>query len=258
MRRLAVLALAALAAGAPASRAAAPAPSCDDFRQVLSAFVDARGLVDYRGLRGHRAALDRFVARLARVDPDAYSAWSEADRVAFWINAYNALTLRAIIDHDPVDSIRKIPGIWDQLTFTVLGEPTTLQEIEDERLRKGFREPRIHVALVCAAVSCPKLRNEPYDGAHLDAQLDDQARAFLSDPRHFHIDRATHSVRVSEIFRWYAEDFAPGALPAGDAREDLGVRRFAAPYLNESDRAFVREARIEYAPYDWALNERPR
>ena len=247
----------AAACGAPASKAP---PVYDDYRAVLTGFVDENGLVDYATLRDQRANLDDFIARLGRIDPDAYEAWSREDKIAFWINAYNAITLRVVIGHYPVESIRDIPGAWDRLQFVVMGRRLTLDDIENQRIRRGFTEPRIHVALVCAAVSCPKLRAEPYEGERLDAQLDDQARTFLSDPRHFTIDSARRTVRVSEIFQWYAGDFADADAPRYNkqALERRAVADFAAPYLTGAERAFLDDARIEYAPYNWALNRQPR
>jgi hypothetical protein len=138
-----------------------------------------------------------------------------------------------------------------------MGMSITLGYIETKILRRDFHEPRIHVALVCAAVSCPVLRNEPYEGAKLDAQLDDQARKFLSDPRHFRIDRAKQEVRVSEIFRWYAEDLAPtGATDKPHA----GLVSFASKYVSAEDRSFLatNDYHITYIPYDWTLNEQPK
>ena len=258
---------------APPGRTApvAPAPVYDDYRAVLMGFVDENGLVDYDGLRAQRADLDDFVIYLTAVDPNAYAAWSRPDQIAFWINAYNALTLRAIIDHYPINpttpngsyprnSIRQIPGVWDQARVNVMGENITLGYIETKHLRRDFGEPRIHVALVCAAVSCPKLRNEPYLGSTLDAQLDDQARSFLADFQHFHMDAARETVRVSEIFRWYAEDFAARNVARTDkaALERSAIVNFASRYLSRAELAFLATAHIEYAPYDWALNEQPR
>lgn len=251
--------------------AAAPRPAYEDYRAVLMAFVDANGFVDYAGLRDQRAFLDDFVIYLGQLDPGTYEAWSRPDKIAFWINAYNALTLRAIIDHYPiqpaspngsypVNSIRQIPGVFDQVRVIVMGQSQTLQYIETKHLRRDLGEPRVHMALVCAAVSCPRLRNEPYEGARLDAQLDDQVRTFLADARHFRIDRGKGTVRVSEIFRWYAEDFAAPKVPRNDraALERSALVHFAARYVAAADRAFLEKARIEYVPYDWTLNEQPR
>jgi Protein of unknown function, DUF547 len=267
---LAVALTAALVgATAPAGCApAAPAPQYGDYRAALMAFVDARGLVDYAGLKEQRVYLDDFVTYLERLDPKTYDAWPDRDKIALWINAYNALTLRAIIDHYPIapatpngsypkNSIRQIPGVWDFNRVHVMGMEITLQYIETKILRRDFHEPRIHMALVCAAVSCPTLRSEPYEGAKLESQLDDQVRKFLADPRQFHVDRAKKEVRVSEIFRWYAEDFAP--KNAADTPR-AGLVAFASKYVSMEDRSFLatNDYRITYTPYDWTLNEQPR
>lgn len=258
---------AAVALGTLAHAASAPAPlQYDDYRTALMAFVDANGQVDYAGLKDQRVYLDDFITSVERLDPKQYEVWSEQDKIALWINAYNALTLRAVIDHYPINpampngsypknSIRQIKGVWDFDKVNVMGQSITLGYIETKILRRDFHEPRVHVALVPAAVAGPMLRNEPYEGAKLDAQLDDQARKFLADPRHFRIDRTNKEVRVSEIFRWYADDFATGAMPALFTKEHFAVQKFAGPYLNDADRAFLNDARVTYLPYDWALNE---
>ncbi|HEX6791723.1 MAG TPA: DUF547 domain-containing protein [Candidatus Krumholzibacteria bacterium] len=254
---------------ATAHDAPAATPVYDDYRAVLMAFVDESGLVDYAALKDQRGYLDDFVRYLASVTPAECNAWSADNRMAFWINAYNALTLRAIIDHYPIgpaepnrsyplNSIRQIPGVFDRMRVQVAGEEITLAYIETKHLREDFREPRIHVALVCAAMSCPTLRREPYEGAKLAKQLDDQARDFLSRPRNFAIDRDRGVVRVSEIFRWYQDDFLPAARPQYELPAKTALRAFTSPYLSRADRDFVQTARIEYIPYDWALNEQPR
>jgi hypothetical protein len=255
------------ASGATGTTAGVPAPEYDTYRAALMAFVDARGLVDYASLKNQRGDLDDFIIYLEHLDPKTCAKWSENERLALWINAYNALTLRAIIDNYPIhpatpngaypkNSIRQIHGVWDFNRVNVMGQSITLGYIETKILRHDFHDPRIHVALVCAAVSCPILRNEPYEGAKLDAQLDDQARRFLADPRQFRIDRATKDVRVSEIFRWYAEDFAP-ANAADKPR--AGLVAFVSKYGSTEARSYIAtdEYRITYAPYDWTLNEQP-
>lgn len=268
--RAALAAAAVVALGACSEAAAPPAPPAyDDYRAALMAFVDADGLVDYTGLKDQRSYLDDFITTLEQMDPKAYEAWSENDKIALWINAYNALTLRTVIDHYPINparlngsypqnSIRQIPGEWDFNKVNVMGQTITLGYIETKILRRDFHEPRVFMALVPGAVDGPPLRNEPYQGAKLDAQLDDQTRRFLADPRHFQIDRTRKEVRVSEIFRRYVEDFATGVVIPPFTRESYAVDKFAGPYLNDSDRAFLREARITFAVYDWTLNQQPQ
>ena len=271
MKLICLLLITLLVAPATHAAPASTAPVYDDYRAVLMGFVDENGLVDYEALGAQRAYLDDFVIYLASVDPKVYATWPREDQIAFWINAYNALTLRAIIDHYPINpatpngsyprnSIRQIPGVWDQARVTVMGESITLQYIETKYLRRDFNEPRFHLALVCAAMSCPKLRNEPYEGSKLIDQLDDQGRTFLADFRHFHMDAARQTVRVSEIFRWYADDFAAPTIARTDraALERSAIVSFASKYLGRPEVAFLTTAHIEYAPYDWTLNEQPR
>jgi len=253
---------------------AAGAADAQGLARALSKHVDARGLVHYAGLKADRADLDAYCRAIARTDPERLARRGRKQRIAFWINAYNALTLKAIIDHYPIragalrslrfpaDSIRQIPGVWDKLQFLVAGRKMTLNQIEHEVLRRKFREPRIHVALVCAARGCPPLRNEPYDGARLDAQLADQARRFFADPARFRIDRAAGRVYLSSIFKWYGEDFVARYAPAeGFAGHEQPLRaslNFAARHLPKADAEYLAggKYRVSYLDYDWSLNER--
>ena len=144
-----------------------------------------------------------------------------------------------ILDHYPTEGIRKIPGAWKKLTFPVLGKERTLDEIEHRILRRKYAEPRIHMALVCAAKSCPRLRNEPYVGARLDRQLDDQSRDFLALPDRFRVDE--EYARISPIFKWFKRDFE--SVPA-----------FIQQYSGQD----ISDLKIKYQPYDWSLNEQER
>jgi len=244
-----------------------------DYGDMLSAFVNDRGMVDYRGVIANREKLDSFADSLATLPKATYAGWSDSDKIAFLINAYNGLTLIAIIDHYPIEpsgvsgivypdnSIRQIPGVWDKLTFNIMGEPWTLERIEHDTLRVDFDAPRIHLALVCAAMGCPPLRNEPYAGDRLDSQLDDQADAFLSNPRKISIDRENGVVSLSSIFKWFGEDFIP-SFGTDDrftdhSRAERAVLHYIGIYLNDADREYLESGdyRVEYLPYDWSLNE---
>lgn len=268
MLALQILLLAVATAGVPSPKV----PSYDDYVAVLT-HVDDEGRVDYAGLKAERAPLDAFVASLGTVDPAAYATWSDPDKIAFWINAYNALTLRLVVDHYPIapaqpkpgfptNSIGQIPGVWDQQRFRVMGQALTLDEIEHQRLRAAFKEPRIHMALVCAAVSCPKLRNEPYRGATLDDQLDDQAKVFLSDLRNLFIDRKSGEVWTSRIFEWFAADFLPQDSPPAEpfVTQRKVIITFVPKYVSAADRKYLETAsfKVAFFEYDWTLNERPR
>lgn len=256
-----------LAVGSPP--AAAPF-SYEDYAAVLVGFVDEEGLVDYASLKEQRNILDAYIISLQTLDAKTCDAWSESEKIAFWINAYNALTLKLVVDHYPLqpaegrsaypgNSIRQIPGVWNQQKIPVMGRNVTLDHIEHKILRGDFHEPRIHVALVCAALSCPKLRREPYQGATLDQQLDDQARVFLSDLRRFHIDRERNEVWASEIFKWFVDDFLPGATANNERHvaERKSLTAFASKYVSEADRTFLAGTtyKIRYFRYDWTLNE---
>jgi len=259
MRRLAITVLAAWipTLGQAATQDVHQAFGYDDYAVVLRKYVNDQGLVNYRGLRADRKNLDSFAATLATLDIKIYHRWTDREKIAFWLNAYNALTLKAIVTHYPIqpsffaslrfpkNSIRQIPGVWDKLRFSVMGREVTLDEIEHETLRRELGEPRIHLALVCAAMGCPPLRNEPYTGDKLEAQFGNQTRRFLQNPLKFRIDQGGGRVHLSSIFKWFRGDFEAGgtSLPAFVSRymEDPGV---TAP-----------DVRIEFLDYDWALNE---
>jgi len=139
--------------------------SYSDYATLLDTHVNDQGLVDYLALQTNRGSLDSFNSSLDQVTQDDYQSWTEAEQIAFWINAYNSFTLQSIIDQNPLkSSIRDILGVWKIRKFPILGQLKTLDNIEHNILRVDFNEPRIHMALVCAAISCPPLRQEPYQG----------------------------------------------------------------------------------------------
>ncbi|MBN2326875.1 MAG: DUF547 domain-containing protein [Candidatus Omnitrophica bacterium] len=246
------------------------------YASVLSRFVDGRGRVDYAGLKADRGALDEFAGDIAELDRSRFEEWGEADRLAFWINAYNALVLKAVIDHYPIrasffaslrfprNSIRQISGGWDEIQFTVMGRMTTLKEIKDEVIRKEFGEARVHSALACAAVGGPPLRRAPFTGDGLDGQLDDQVRAMLGDPGKFHIDFNAKVIYLSEIFDWHGEDFIAkyddSNQPEVRSRKQRAVIRFLADYAGEERSKALRsyQYRVAYLDFDWSLNEQER
>ena len=225
------------------------------FTAILDGVVDEDGYVDYAALKAHPGALDAYVVRLAQTDPVNLP---DADRLAFWLNAYNAYTLYLVRERYPVGSILGtdtgpfIPGVNSPFAaeFAVVGgERMSLDDIEHGVVREEFDEPRVHFALVCAAVSCPPLRDEAYRGDALDDQLDDQGRRFIRNPLRNQVDLNRGEVVLSKIFDWFKKDF-------GDSSDD--VQRFLAPYAaTEAERAALAAARldVEYADYDWSLND---
>ncbi len=270
-----VLAFAACLMTPHAAAQSANSFSCEAYDRLLREHVDAAGLVDYRGLQSDRAVLDAFVASLGGVDPAAFEQWDRADRLAFWINAYNAITLVRILDELPADgaasddsagplkSIRQIHGVWTTLTTRVLGRDMTLDQIEHEVLRKEFNEPRIHAAIVCAAKGCPPLRPESLRADTLDNQLDDQVARFLGASHRFRIDREKNVVYLSPILKWFAEDFVAKYGHLGPIRghnaNDSAALHFAKRCVSAGDAAYIDSAeyRVVYLNYDWSLNEQP-
>ena len=231
-----------------------------DYAQVLQTYVDDKGLVDYAGLQANREQLDRFNQSLGEVTPEVYASWSEAEQIAFLSNAYNSFTLQSIIDTDPlVESIRDIRGVWNKRKFNIAGEEKTLDNIEHDTLRKDFNEPRIHVALVCAAISCPPLRNEPYLAEKLDAQLDDQTVKFASSVHGFGLDRQEEKVYLSSIFKWYGKDFIKtyGIDEKFNGNEQQrAVLNYFSSKLSPQDLQFIEQNdyKVKYLDYDWSLN----
>lgn len=209
---------------------------------VLRQYVSAEGVVDYAKLSADRSDLDAYLASLAGVDPDKLG--SKPEKLAFWINAYNAITLAGILHFYPTASIRDHRGFWDQVITNCGGVDRSLNDIE-HRILRNMGEPRIHMAIVCAAQSCPRLRNEAYVAARLDAQLDDQARGFLASRKRNRFDDATKTAQLSKIFDWFAADF--------DAEPYGGVRGFVRKYA-EPREWLGGEFAIDYLAYDWVLN----
>jgi hypothetical protein len=229
--------------------AGAPNGSFDHARldALVRAHVDRAGLVDYAGLSRESAALDAYLATLASAPLEELG---RDEKLALLINAYNAFTLRLILDHRPVVSIKDIPSgkRWDDRRWRLAGETLSLDQIEHERIRAAFREPRIHFALVCAARSCPPLRAEAYVGDRLEAQLADQARRVHSDARWLRFDPASGTLQLTKLYDWYGSDFLQAAP---------SVERYVAAQ-EPSVRAALgagQRVKIHWLPYDWSLNE---
>jgi hypothetical protein len=227
------------------------------FDNVLRAHVKPGG-VHYAGLKADRAGLDAYVAKLGAVSKQTFNAWSRSEQIAYLINAYNAIVLQQVIDDYPIErskkpaalvrpanSVWQIDGFFSDLKHRLLSRDLTLDQIEHEWLRAKLKEPRIHFALVCAARSCPPLRDEAYRAEHLDAQLDDQARQFLND-RERNRFGAEHA-QLSEIFKWFGEDFGG----------EQGLRSYLGKYLNAELKARIQTSSyaISYIDYDWTLND---
>ncbi len=211
---------------------------------VLKTYVNKEGMVNYKSLRGNRAGLDSYLEATAAVSKSEYDGWSEKQKLAFLINIYNAETLQLIIDNYPTTSIKKIGSIlrgpWDQKVVELFGETTTLNHVEHEILRKDFSEPRIHFAIVCAAMGCPPLRAEAFTPDQVDTQMNEQAKIFMAQSEKNRIEGDT--LYLSQIFKWFAGDFIkPG----------LSIDQYVDPFIEGTSSG----KSVKYTDYDWSLNQ---
>lgn len=222
---------------------------------ALRRFVDAEGRVDYAALAADGSAL-ACARELAACEPGALR--SREERLAFWINAYNCLTLASV-----VEALRANPryrgvmegGLLGALRFfylrrhTVCGRRLSLAAIENRILRGELQEPRVHFTLVCASASCPPLRHGLYSAEHIDEEMEMAARLFIHSRRGVWVERETHTVWLSPIFKWYRKDFERAAG---------SVLAYLARYWDEDDRAYLErhgaQVRLRYFKYDWSLN----
>jgi hypothetical protein len=241
--------------------------------QVLQKHVKD-GLVDYRKIKDHPQELNQYLGQIADFSKKELSAFPPAAQIAFYINAYNAITVKRIIDHfpprkkgffnflNPDLSIKNISGVWDKIKDKVAGELLTLDDIEHNILRKEFNEPRIHMALVCASLSCPALLNQAFTAEKLDKQLDFASREFLTDKTRNGFCADCPKISLSKIFSWYGEDFLKKYPPSPQLQKKQGeivaaVITFAAGYFPAKTKDFLLKGdyKTEFWDYDWSLND---
>ena len=216
------------------------------FDQLLGKYVDADGWVDYRSLGEEGDALDAYIESLAQAP---FAELGRDEKLALLINAYNAFTLKLILEHCPVESIKDIPSDqrWTDVRWQVGANTWSLNQIEHEEIRPKFTEPRIHFALVCAAIGCPILRNEAYVAERLDEQLADQTEYAHTHDRWFRFDADNNTVHLTWLYQWYGSDFE---------QEAGSVLKYAARYAPELEQAIEagRTPEIRWLEYDWRLN----
>ena len=218
------------------------------FDQVLQKYVDPQGRVNYAGLKSDSGTLESYLNLLAVNAPSDKATFQTG--LAFWINAYNALTIKGVLDHYPTTSVRKIKlfnGFFSRIKFQVGGRSYTLNNIEHDIIRYEFGDSRIHFVLVCASLGCPILENRVFVAETLEERLDKATANFINNPEKVRLDRENRVLYLSQIFEWYTEDF-----------EDThgNVINFVAEYLPEADATFLKaqEIQIQYLEYDWRLN----
>jgi len=217
------------------------------YATLLEKYVK-KGQVDYRGFKSEEVKLDQYLIVLEKTD---YDNLSRNEQFAFYVNAYNAWTIKLILSGYPgVKSIKDLGNIfkspWKKKICRIDGDVITLDDIEHKILRPRFKDPRVHFAINCAALSCPPLISEPYRGDTLDRQLDHSARIFINNPQRNYLEDNT--LYISKIFKWFSEDFNNDVIgflmkyAKEDLKKELEVKRS--------------KIKIKYLNYDWSLNEK--
>lgn len=204
---------------------------------ILQKNVSENGNVNYNSLKKERKSLTEYINLLSKNTPK--DNWTKQDKLAYWINAYNALTVDLILRNYPIKSIKNIKNPWEQRLWKLGNTWYNLDEIEHNILRK-MNEPRIHFAIVCASYSCPKLQNEAFTASKLDMQLTQATKAFLADKNRNELSE--NSLNISKIFDWFSKDF----------KGKGSVINFLNEYSNIK---ISKNAKVKYKDYNWSLNE---
>jgi hypothetical protein len=202
--------------------------------------------VNYKGFESEKVEFQKYLDSLSAVSSTEYSGFTKEQKLSFLINAYNAFTIRLILDNYPIKSIRKIgilPGAaWKKDFFKLLDKERNLDWIEHQKLRKDFQEPRIHFAIVCASIGCPPLLSEAFIPAKLNSQLQSNMEFFLKDSTKNRYDASSQTLYLSPIFKWFQEDFT---------KEGTLVQFIK----NATKQNIPDSTKIEYTDYNWNLNE---
>lgn len=251
------LALAACA-GAPTT-STPPEPGFDHehaaFAEVLQGAVTAEGKVRYDLLRTRSSALDAYIGELSKADP---GSMSRPQKLAFWVNAYNAVTLDLIVDNPGISSIKELDGgeVWKTRSFTIGGETLTLDQIEKSRALP-LSDGRVHAVVNCASIGCPPLPPRPLTPGGLEGQLDAAARRWVATNAW---EQEGPTVRLSPIFKWYAGDFEQwrkDAIPGANEAQTRALWFIAAfePEKAQRQRLTAGAFELAWAEYDWGLND---
>ncbi|MEZ4751484.1 MAG: DUF547 domain-containing protein [Bdellovibrionota bacterium] len=229
------------------------------WKQVLNTYRTPEGLVAYGPLKkmfreDPANPLARYLKQLSEVSFQSFSSWPQEEQMAFLINAYNAFTVKWIVDHYPVGSIKKTVGWfsspWKQEFFSLLdGKIKHLDAIEHEWLREKYQDARIHAAVNCASLSCPVLQGVPFTGKDLNTQLESAFRAFLGDPSRNRYEVETGVLQLSKLFDWFESDFEK---QFGSLKKT--VERFGP---DSARTAIAKKGTVRFLDYDWGLNDSP-
>lgn len=225
----------------------------EDFDALLKLHVDAQtGGVDYDGFKADEAKLDVYLKRVAEVD---LSKLSEQEKYAAYLNAYNGYTVKLILNNYPgVKSIRKLKKPWDTAAYVVGGETLSLNDIEHKKLRPVYKDPRIHFAVNCASVGCPKLRPYAYNADALSKQLDAVTMDAMTSARHVSVKKG--ALYLTKLMDWYKDDF----VKEGFHKSAASVPAYVAQYTDEKTKDFIKskngKPRVKFLDYNWNLNSK--
>lgn len=262
MRVNAIILALSIGIASAVGNAQAPAVDQSALTKLLSQHVNAQGWVDYVGLRRDRPALEAYLNALRNANVGAMP--SNAARLAFWIDAYNAFTLNDVLEYvdGKTDSVKKVDGFFDKHKHPIAGQFLTLDDIEKQA--RSFHDPRVHFAVNCASASCPKLQPFAFTASGLDQQLNMAAKEFLADPnRGLRLQPKDDTVFLSPIFLWYAGDFTGATSATGEwlsrARAFVSggnVLTFVEEHASPDVAAYIRKAgpSVKYIDYDWTVN----
>lgn len=235
----------------------------------LKRYVDGP-LVHYRLWKKDQQGLDRYLEQLAAIAPGEQERFTTDEKKALWINAYNAITIKLVLDNYPIQgdkpyyprsSLRQIPNVWEDFRYKVAGTEVNLETIEHQMIRRQFQDPRMHFAVVCASKGCPALLGRAYVGQTMDRDLDQAARRYFASPTNIRYEPEKKEIYVSQLFRWFPLDFAPAAgfskIPYPPPSDDAIVLRYvltmAPPGMK--NKFSEKDTRIVYMPFDWTLND---
>jgi hypothetical protein len=241
----------ALAAGVLVCVALEAAPfDHSGWDRILKQYVNGIGEVDYAALKKDRAGLDTYIDRIAEASPESRKDDfpTRADELAYWLNAYNALVMRGVIDGYPTRSVRDLGALYGffwRKHFMLGGKRVTLRGLENDIIRKRYGDARIHFAIVCASISCPLLSRDAFTAANVEGQLDRLTRQSLAERRFLAVDPGSNTITLSALFDWYKEDYG-------------GVIEFVKKHAGEAQRKAIdslKSPKIRYYDYDWSIND---
>ena len=246
--------------------------SNEHFDRLLQKHVNERGLVNYGALQEDSHDLEDYYYQITTYSPDSHPELfpDEKHKLAYWINAYNAGAIKTVMTYYPISSVLDVkqPGIFfflsdksgffffQRLTFG--GKSTSLYYLENQVIRKRFNDPRIHFAVNCASIGCPRLPRQSFSGQSLDQQLDNEARFFLTEERNFRIDHDEKVIYLSSIFKWYETDFTTWYttnFPGRTSNLLSYIELYLTPETLEELKRVGNRYSLRFIPYDWGLND---